>query len=165
MAWPAGQKIGNKPAREISGTELGIPAGGLAGLTSYTFPPVPWYAGGFARCHFWTSFTFNVAGKMQLTIEGLNSELTAPLGIFYEQLGPDNAGESFPNVFASGLDLSFDDGVWPGSYSPIQVTPQIPRGLALNPIWNKSAWLQFVLTSTGAQTFTLNSANFLLMGA
>lgn len=161
MAWPAGTNIGGKPFRTIDQNELvgGVSVFTVPAASTVSLPYIPWWSGGFSKCRIQWTFTLAAGGAVQWLVRGVNDQDT--VGAPNNELLQGASGETWPPG-TSYMDMAFDDGVWPGSYLPVQVVPQGARGLSLNPTWNKAAMLQFSIQNNTAGLFTLDALSILL---
>ena len=161
MPVPQGQQIAGKPYREITAAELGVlgvvvPAGGQLQTQA-----VPWWAGGYSLCHLFLNFS-GLAGGGNVALQATGWDSTQGFTI-YDNITNGPTGENFPPG-GGAMEFNFDDGIIPGNYRVVQVVPGAPKGMPLNPTWNKNAFLSFSLVNNAATPLTLNGFTIQLRG-
>lgn len=161
MGVPQGSARGGKPYRIISAAELGA-VGAVVGVGSSLFlQPVPWWEGGYSKARL--TFAFNLAAAGNVNLKVIGFDVDTSFSIADNMVNGNGAGLNFP-LGGSALEFNFDDGVLPGNYRPVQVIPQGPISMPLNPTWNKAAFLQFIIENLSAAPLTVNSFTVSLRG-
>lgn len=161
MAVPQGSQIAGTPYREITAAELGILGAVVGGGAALLLQLVPWWAGGYNRCQIYFSFSTGPGETVGLEVAGFDSQ--GQLGIYDSCIDGGGAGVGFPPG-GGVIVLAFDDGNLPGNWRPVQVGPQGPRSMPLNPTWNKAQFLSFNIRNLGATPLTVNAFTILLGG-
>lgn len=158
---PQGSARGGKPYRIISAAEFGAVGAAVAPAASLFLQPVPWWEGGFNKARLTFAFNLAVAGNVNLKVIGFDTDIS--FSIADNMVNGNGAGLNFP-AGGSALEFNFDDSVLPGNYRPVQVIPQGPISMPLNPTWNKAAFLQFIIENLSAAPLTVNSFTVSLRG-
>jgi len=164
MSWPAGQMIAGKPYRQMKTAEFGQAGAVIAAAGNLDLAPFPWWAGGYGRAALTFGFSLAVGGDVQLQAFILDSDGQAIPGTPRWEIMNGITGENFP-AGQHYVNLAWDDGILPGNYAVIQVLPGAPKSMRLNPIWNKAAFIGFVVANNTAGNLTITDFNLLLAGA
>jgi hypothetical protein len=164
QTWPAGQKIGGKPVRELQDAELGIAFTTIANNAVGDILTLPWWVGGFSKCYMQIFFQVAVTGPVQMRAAPLYSDGTLLSTSQWELLQGGAVGPTFAAGATAYVALNFDDGVLPGNYVRSSGGVTDPAvSLALNPCWNKAPFIrfQFLNGSGGLLTFEFNNRIYL----
>lgn len=158
---PAGSARGGKPYRIIDANELGLAGVAVLGGASVTTQPIPWWEQGFNLARL--TFAFNLAAAGNVNVKVIGFDVDTTFSITDDIVNGNGGGVNFP-IGGSALEWNFDDGVLPGNYRPVQVVPQGPISMPLNPTWNKAAFLQFIIENLTAAPLTVNSFTMTMRG-
>jgi hypothetical protein len=161
MALPQGSQIAGRPFREITAAELGILGAVINGGAGLVLQLLPWWAAGYSSCQIYFAFSTGPGETIGLEVAGFNSE--GQHGIYDPCIDGNGAGVGFPPG-GGVIVLAFDDGPLPGNWRPVQVIPQGPRSMPLNPTWNKAQFLSFNIRNLGATPLTVQAFTIQLGG-